>query len=131
MHFYVHINFFVIFLGLVLLSDPDPQPDPDPKSDPIFIPRQVPIEIFLSSCLDKSDVELGEAVAEEERPEVVLLEQELQHVQARLLMAPVHTRPSNAKKFNEVVLGFFLQATYGCSKQRKLIPTATLLSQGA
>ncbi len=62
-------------------------------------PRQVlilPHEIFSSSCLDESDVELGEAVAEEERPEVVLLEQELQHVQARLLVAPVYTRPSNA-----------------------------------
>jgi hypothetical protein len=72
------------------IQGPKRHPIPDPGSATL-------LESFSSSCLDESDVELGESVAEEERPEVVLLEQELQHVQTRLLVAPVHTRPCNAE----------------------------------
>ena len=48
--------------------------------------------------LDEEDVCLGEAVGEEDGAEVVLRQQELQHVEARLLVAPLAPRPRLASK---------------------------------
>ena len=74
-------------------------------SDPIPLPlTPLPVgyrgitKLIHLSYLDKRDVHLCESVAEEKRPQVVLLQQELQHVQAGLLVVPGHTRPCFTKR---------------------------------